>query len=193
MKGCAEVNIRYWRSARWAAKKRAGHVLGRGEVWGYLAFSVDKMLLLRYVPWTGYTPVMLTGAKGSKEVLREYPVWEVREMKRRDPAQVAVTPSGSSLVNPVSTVFMKLTNITKQCSVVKYDDGGPRQPGTLMIGTQGSMWRASVTEPDECLKLVMISAELDDVLAGLELALGSESIPWEIDTYAMSRRPRKKK
>lgn len=90
-------------------------------------------------------------------------------------------------------MFAGFPNLLQQLTVVKTDDGEVRTPGGLLVSTQGGMWKLSVTEPDACLKLPFLAQYLDDALAGMELALGSDSIPWEVDQWALSRRPKKKK
>lgn len=154
---------------------------------------LDRWVMVRYVPFAGYVLVVVRLGGPGGTVLAEFRHWEVNEMRKRSADQVAATPLGAALVSSESAVFKACPHIVKQCSVVKYDDGDPRQPGSLFISTQGSMWRVTVTEPDACLKLSMLSLALDDALAAVELALGSESIPWEVDAYAMSRKPKTKK
>jgi hypothetical protein len=113
-------------------------------------------------------------------------------MKKRSMGVVAVTPAGGALAAAASAVFGGFPSLLQQLTVVKTDDNEPRTPGGLLVSTQGSMWKLSVTEPDPCLKLTFLAQFLDDALAGLELALASDSIPWEVDQWALSRRPKKK-
>jgi len=177
----------------WRPKRSWGHLLGSKERWFVILGRLDSRLVLRYVPWCGYLPVHLVVYRGEKTGEKAYPHWDVLEMKKRN--QVPVTPEGTAqhLASVESVLFSKLHAIVKQLTVTRYDDGDPRTPGSLFISTQGSMWRATTTEPDACLKLTMMAPTLDDALAGLCLALEAESIPWEVDTYAMSKRPKPKK
>lgn len=180
------------RLTRWRPRRTWAYLLGKREQWVTLLGRLDSRLVLRYVPFTGWLPVHLRVFGGDAQGEVHYPHWEVREMKKRNPSQTTVETLAHHLAAVESRVFDKLHPIVAQIATTKYDDGDPRTPGSLFISTQGSMWRATVTEPDACLKLTMMAQTLDDALAGLALALEAESIPWEVDTYAMSKRPKKK-
>jgi len=182
-----------FKASGWKPRRHIGRYVGKGVLSGEIAFCVDKRLVLRYQPWTGWLLAAIERHHNGVEVLRTYPWFEVKEMKKRSTEVVALTGPGMSLASAHSVLLMRFPNLMKQMSVVKYEDDTPRKPGSLFVSTQGSMWRVTVTEPDVYLKLTMMAAELDDALAGIELALGSESIPWELDQYAASRAPKKKK
>lgn len=185
--------IREWACRGWKPRRNWSNVLGQRETWGCLVTPLDRWVMVRYVPFAGYVLVVVRLGGPAGTVLAEFRHWEIAEMKKRSADQVAATPLGAALVSSNTKLLDKCPHIVKQCSVVKYDDGDARQPGSLFISTQGSMWRVTVTEPDACLKLSMLALELDDAVAAVELALGSESIPWEVDTYAMSRKPKNRK
>lgn len=186
------MRFRQWARVPWRPRRHWGSLVGKREIWGYLQISVDRVLCLRYVPFSGWLLVCLRSPDDPLRVHRSWDHWEIREMKKRTPNANAEASPSQNLAAIESGLFSKLFPIVKQCAVTRYDDGDPRTPGSLFISTQGSMWRATVTEPDACLKLTMMAATLDDALAGLCLALEAESIPWEIDAYAMSKRPKKK-
>lgn len=177
----------------WTPRTDRRQTTGAGAVSGELKISVDKRLVVRYVPWTGWVLAAIEFRQPAWEVVREYPWMEVGEMKKRTMGVVAVTGPGGTLASCATTVFAGFPNLLQQLTVVKTDDGEVRTPGGLLVSTQGGMWKLSVTEPDACLKLPFLAQYLDDALAGMELALGSDSIPWEVDQWALSRRPKKKK
>lgn len=183
-----EIRLTAWRPRRsWA------HLLGKREVWVVLLGRLDSRLILRYVPFAGWLPVHLRVFRGHVTGEVHYPHWGIKEMRKRNQAAPSSDSPAQHLAAMESATFSRLQPIVSQCCVTKYDDGDPRQPGSLFISTQGSMWRATVTEPDACLKLTMMAQTLDDALAGLALALEAESIPWEVDTYAMSKKPKNKR
>ena len=182
-----------FRMTGWSPRRHRGRVSGKSVISASMDFCLDKRLVVRYQPWTGWLLVAIERFRGGIEVVREYPWSEVKEMKKRSMAQVACTGPGGSLAAKSSVLFQGFPHLLDQLTVVKLDDESPRTPGGLLVSTQGSMWKVSVTEPDPCLKLTFLAQFLDDALAGLELALGSESIPWEIDQWAMSRKPKKQK
>lgn len=193
VKRCSPMERVIFTMAGWMPRRHRGRVTGKGVISGSLDFCLDKRLVVRYEPWTGWLLVAVERFRGGVEIVRDYPWFEVKEMKKRSMAQVAVTGPGGSLAAKASTVFGGFPHLLEQLTVVKLEDESPRTPGGLLISTQGSMWKLSVTEPDPCLKLTFLAQFLDDALAGLELALGSDSIPWEIDQWALSRRPKNKK
>lgn len=190
---CSRVERLIFTMNGWSPRRHRGRVSGKGVLSGSLQFCVDKRLVVRYQPWTGWLLAAVERFACGTEVIREYPWFEVNEMKKRSMAQVAVTGPGGSLAAKSSVVLQGFPHLLEQLTVVKLEDESPRTPGGLLISTQGSMWKLSVTEPDPCLKLTFLAQFLDDALAGLELALGSDSIPWEIDQWALSRRPKNKK
>jgi len=180
------------RKVGWNPPRHRGRVCPKRELWLTIQSRVDRFLTIRYLPSCGWLLVAVRDAAWRGRLIAEYPHWEVNEMKKRTPALHNPESSAQNLAAMESNLFSKLFAIVKQCAVTRYDDGDARNPGSLFVSTQGSMWRVTVTEPDSCLKLTMMAQTLDDALAGLCLALESESIPWEIDAYAMSRKPKKK-
>lgn len=184
---------RVLRRVGWNPPRHRGRVVGKHELWVVIRIRVDRWLSLRYVPWCGWVPVAVRSLMWGGEIIGHYPHWEVKEMKKRTPALSNPESSSPHLAAMESVVFSKLHAIVKQCAITRYDDGDARTPGSCFISTQGSMWRVTVTEPDSCLKLTMMAQTLDDALAGITLALESESIPWELDAYAASRAKAKKK
>lgn len=186
------VKFRCWKRVRWKPRRHWGWIVGKREIWGWVEVSVDREVVLRYVPFTGWLLVAIRHPDDPLRVERSFDHWEYKEMKKRTPALSNPESSAEHLASMESDVFSKLHSIVRQCAVTRYEDGDKRQPGSLFISTQGSMWRVTVTEPDSCLKLTMMAATLDDALAGVCLALESESIPWEVDAYAMSKKPKKK-
>lgn len=185
------VNLSSWVVTGWKPRRHWGSILGRRERWGQLLFGVDRSVVLRYVPYAGYLLVGVRLHRESRDLDLAYPHWEFPNMRKRTQDVVAPVPAGSSLADVGTAVLKAFPHLMKQLTVVKYDDGDPRVPGALFVSTLGSMWKVTVTEPDSCLKLSVINGSLDDALAGLELALGAESIPWEVDAYAHTRKKRK--
>lgn len=186
------MKIRVWKHVKWKPRRHWGWVVGKKDIWGCVQVRLDLELVLRYVPFTGWLLVALRDPAEPLRVVRNFQHWEIRQMKKRTPALSNPESSAEHLAAVESEVFNKLHSIVRQMAVTRYDDGDKRTPGSCFISTQGSMWRVTVTEPDSCLKLTMMAATLDDALAGVCLALESECIPWEVDAYALSKKPKKK-
>ena len=186
------MKMRKWKRVGWSPARHWGHVVGKKETWGWIEISLDRELVIRHVPHLGWLLVAFREPMDRLRVIRSWTHWEYRQMRKPTVPTGTQESSAQHLAAVECQVFAKLHPLVRQCAMTKYDDGEPRLPGSLFISTQGSMWRATVTEPSACLKLTMMAGSLDDALAGLCLALEAESIPWEVDTYALSKRPKKK-
>jgi len=141
-------------------------------------------LLLWYSPERGYAPASLIRLdRGGNEAVTLYlPVMESR-MKKRSPQ--ASNGTGPVHLAPIeSRVFGGLMNIVAHLAEVRYDDGSPRQPGTLFIKTLGGAWSVTAKEPDAGAALPVVANTLDDALAALDLLLGADDAPWEVDPWA---------
>lgn len=181
------------RRVGWRPPRHRGHVVGRCPQVVLLVVRVDVVVVFGYQPYAGWYPVSILDHLVAGRVLRRFATPKELAVKKRTPALSNPESSAQHLAAMESAVFSKLHAIVKQCAITRYDDGDARTPGSCFISTQGSMWRVTVTEPDSCLKLTMMAQTLDDALAGITLALESESIPWELDAYAASRAKNKKK
>jgi hypothetical protein len=60
-----------------------------------------------------------------------------------------------------------------------YDDGEPRQPGTLTLSFRGGMWSWSVTDPDSAQVLRLVDTDPLNGLNAMQAHLISESCVWE--------------
>lgn len=186
------MEFRVFRRSRWCPPRNAGRTTGKHEVWGDLQITVDKWVTIRYVPWVGWLLVAIREGGPNGAAIRRYDHWEYKQMRKPTASAADDANPPQHLAAMESQVLSKLHPLVRQCACTRYDDGTPRLTGSLFICTQGSMWKATVTEPSAMLKLTILAGTLDDALAGLSLALESESVPWEVDQYARSRAPKKK-
>jgi len=147
-----------------------------------------------FSPFRGYSPTALRRIDGSGlEVVTLFlPVMESRLKQRAPQATQGAGPSHLAAME--TRVFGGLMNITAHCAVVRYDDGTPRQPGWVTIRTLGGAWQCTAKEPDAGCQLVSVANTLDDALAQLDLLLGAEDAPWEVDPWPLGggRKNRKK-
>jgi hypothetical protein len=141
----------------------------------------------------GFVPLSFTRlATGQSPVTTLYlPVMESRLKKRTPQAANGTGPKNLAAVE--SRVFGALMNIVAHLADVRYDDASPRTPGTLFIKTLGGAWLVTAKEPDAGCQLPVTANTLDDALAGLDLLLGADDAPWEIDPWARSRGQKKGK
>lgn len=187
------MKFRTTRRIGWNPPRDRGRVCGRHPQVVHLVVRLDLVVVFGYLPFAGWYPVAIRDHVVAGRELHRYLSQKELVVKKRTPALSNPESSAQHLAAMESAVFSKLHAIIKQCAITRYDDGDARTPGSCFISTQGSMWRVTVTEPDSCLKLTMMAQTLDDALAGITLALESESIPWELDAYAASRAKNKKK
>lgn len=110
-------------------------------------------------------------------------------MKKKTAAAAAAPGDGPKhLAAAETTTFHSLMNLIEHCIVTRYDDGDARQPGWLQIKTVGSAWQVTCKDPDTCQQMVTHGQTLDEALALADLLLGTDSAPWETDTWAKARK-----
>ncbi len=147
-------------------------LLGRAG-WGISAFAVFGR---RQGAHTGVYQLALSG---------------VSTMKRRKSS--AQSADVLHLAPVESTVLSRHMALVAHCSQTRYDDGDPRLPGWFTVKTMGSAWVVEVKDPDECMRLVVIQATLDDALSLTCLLLEGDEAPWEADPWLTAARAKKRK
>lgn len=114
-------------------------------------------------------------------------------MKKKSVAAAKGPNNGPVHLAAVETeVLGEFPHIIAHCSVVRYDDGEPRQPGWLVTRTLGASWQIVAKDPDAGAQLSSVGPTHDDALAGLELLLGSDDAPWEVDKWLSQGKAKKK-
>lgn len=137
-----------------------------------------------YSPHRGFMPWRLlipTGA-GTQTIQHFTPVMETRMKQRKPQATQGGGPEHLAAVE--SNVLHALANIIAHCAVVRYEDGSPRQPGWVTVRTLGGAWQVTAKDPDAGCQLVSVANTVDDALAQLDLLLGADDAPWELDPWA---------
>lgn len=120
--------------------------------------------------------------------------WSYEELKmpkrkgRRGSAEAATINAPSE-----TKLFAGLPHVIEHLTARTWDDGQPREPGTILVSTKGSTYRLIAKEPDEGMQLVVYMPSHDDAWLQLELLLGSDEAPWEPDPYGKRKAPRAKK
>lgn len=121
---------------------------------------------------------------GSCPLLTGLPQWVVDMQKRKVPD--SGTPGKLPQAALGTKVLLKFQNLVQHLAVTQYDDGSPRTAGTLILFTNGVVWRAVLKDPDTSSKLVVSQETLDDLLNAAEMLLGSPDTMWEQDQYAVT-------
>lgn len=119
------------------------------------------------------------------------PAWGTKVKKRSRTQPDAKPPE--SLASLLSKLFEQLPNLIQHMATTRYDDGTPRQPGTMMIQTMGAAWKIVLKEKDGKMEMNVVGNTLDDALVLAELYAGSDDAPWEPDNWARQQETRKKK
>lgn len=115
-------------------------------------------------------------------------------MRKKTPSACTPPGDGPKHLAPIDTKSMKeFPNLVMHCSVTRYDDGDPRQPGWFTIKTQGSAWVVVLKDPDSVTQMQCLGNTLDDALALAELLAGSDDAPWEVDQWAKRQGTKKAK
>lgn len=164
---------------RWASRSNFGITLK----WGCYYLNVW------YRPRVGYYPASLHRGSMWGEPSWVCPTQEIPVKRRMVPAAASPEDAPRHLVTLESAVLGKLSNLIAHLSVTRYDDGQPRQPGTIILRTQGTNWVMVVKEPDAACQMSLVASRLDDVLALADLMLGTDEAPWEHDPWAAKRKP----
>lgn len=145
---------------------------------------VGRVIEFWYSLERGYVPCSIrrTATGQDSAVLLFFPVTESRLKKRTPQATNGTGPKNLAAVE--TRVFGSLMNIVAHLADVRYDDGSPRTPGPVFIKTLGGAWLVTAKEPDAGCQLPVTANTLDDALAALDLLLGADDAPWEIDPWA---------
>lgn len=112
-------------------------------------------------------------------------------MKKR--AAAAGTEGESNLVAMESTLFKDHTSLVEHCSCRKWEDGTPRNPGWITLGTSGSSWTVTVKEPDSACSFRVVAPTLDQAFDTAALLLACEQAPWEPDRWLAGQQAKTKK
>lgn len=159
---------------------RYGWTYGRWIVW---------MVWNRY---TGYRPVgaWLDGS-GWPGVRHDTSVTERRVVKK---PTASVPEKKPEELKPYETKVLKgFPRLTAFLTDDWYDDGVRRKRGSMWIDSEGSFFKVLLKEPTLCLCARIRAASIDDVYKAVEMFLGLESPPWEVDEYAVEKTSGKKK
>lgn len=164
--------------------------LGRGK--SYHLMLPGRRFLLSWLPWRGYFCEAWARIVGGKVTDFGYYPQPVSSMKRVDlnKANGATRPLHLAAVE--TEILGRCPQVVAHLTHVAYDDGSPRQTGTVTIRIRGTTWSVEARDWDACARLVASGTSCDDAFALLDLLLGSDNAPWEPDRYLEEKKPTKK-
>lgn len=155
--------------------------------------SPSWVLTLWYMPGVGYLPESFQWS-GPPPAINSRWIWGDEHVKKRVIGTASANARGVEHLAPIETkVLDKLPNLVGHMATVRYEDGEARQPGQVIVKTQGAAWVVTVKDPDACAQLQCVGQSLDDALALADLLLAAEDAPWEIDRWAADRARKAKK
>jgi len=163
----------------------------RGGDFLLVGLAVD--ILVRYVPFHGLHAV----ASYVPSVVRGVPivVWSRPERSMKRPQSKAAEPGAGPLhVAPIETnVLGGFANLISHLVELRYEDGTPRRTGWVLIKTLGPSWVTEVKEPTAGVRMTVTGPTIDDMLALVDLVLGADEPPWEVDPWAKPQNSKKSK
>lgn len=89
-------------------------------------------------------------------------------------------------------MFHDCPSLMAALATVRYTDGSPRENGWFMVRMQGTLYQVILKDPSTGMELQGVGPTVDDAFAAVELMLGMDRPPWQLDKYARAREPRKK-
>lgn len=170
------------RPARWLPRAPRDYVLR----WRHVE------LLLTWRPFVGIRVAAWRRRAGFQPWNADTATWTGRpEMKRR------TAKSGPSAEKHLAALeckaFTDLFPLVEHCAIRQYDDGEPREPGWITIGTSGAAWSVTVKDPDACVSFRTVADTLDKALETAALLLSCDEAPWEHDRFLADAAKRRRK
>jgi hypothetical protein len=121
----------------------------------------------------------------------QWPNVEVQKMKR-----VHAPDTGERVIPSLSKDCPSLKKYPRFLEFMTdrvYDDGEARQPGQTWLGSDAAAFTVMLKEPSACLCVRLRAADLESLFQAIELFLKMDAPPWEVDEWAMAKRPKMKK
>lgn len=152
----------------------------------------DRVLVFAYLFPHGFVPVELQAVKAFNVTTVCSFTWRPLPMKRVKSITHEGGKAPAHLANPESKLLLRFPHLLAFLSATAYDDAAPRRPGWVTVKTEGASWKIQAKDPDSGMQLQVTAQSLDDAITGLNLLLGSEDAPWEVDPWARERKAKKK-
>jgi hypothetical protein len=172
-----------WRKpARW---------LGRRWTWRYLMLGRVGWEVVSKAGW-GHTVTVLNVEGVRVPLFNLSYVGDLYQMIKR---KVVGGGDGESKASAdgTSKLFLRFPAILAHCTLTRYEDGTPREPGWITLRTEGQMWRCDVKDPDTASRLTVRQTTLDDLLSAVNVLLGDAETKWEPDQWLKQNKPKGKR
>lgn len=148
---------------------------------------------LSWSPWDGYW--VESSVRIAEGKVTEISYFDRRSytVRKPDPHKTRNGEAPIHLAAVETEVLRSFPQVIAHLTHIRWDDGTPRQVGTVTFRTRGAVWTAEARDFDSCARLVVSAGSYDDALVLLDQLLGSEDAPWEPDIYLAERRGQQKK
>lgn len=179
-----------WRAR--AAIYRRGQAL---PTYGERTWTVSlksKLLLARWFAREGLRYVAIRDIRGQTDTWRTLPLSECYTMgiKKREVTAMDLAPPAA----PATTSYLVLSPMLLEfTSATTYEGGLLRTPGYFTIRTRWTEWECTLYDPDAGMRLPVRAPTVDDLMVAVEVALGTQEAPWEVDRYLSEQLAKKVK
>jgi len=102
-------------------------------------------------------------------------------------------PLGNGWESGVDAWEMAHPELVQFLARVSYDDGGSRQPGTLLVFTEHGSLKACLSDRDQGLVAFATSDSFLGLLNVLEEGLAADSLDWRVSRQGGTTRQQKKR
>ena len=164
--------------------------LTRGKSYHFLV--PGRRFLLSWVPWRGYWCEAWARIVGGKVTDFGYYPQPEKPVKQIDLNKSNGAGHLMHLAAVETQILGRCPQVVAHLTHIAYDDGSPRQPGTITIRVRNSTWTVEARDWNAAARLVASATTCDDAFALMDLLLGSDNAPWEADRYLEEKRPQKK-
>ena len=111
-------------------------------------------------------------------------------IKKREVTAMDLAPPSA----PAATSYLTLSPLLLEfISATTYEGGLVRTPGYFTLRTKWTEWEGTLYDPDAGMRLPVRAPTVDDLMVALEVALGTQEAPWEVDRYLSEQLAKKTK
>lgn len=103
------------------------------------------------------------------------------------PAAIAAGSGGVGL-SGVTSVAVDVPKLVEYCTEECWDDGSPRETATVLVFSEGGMWKGCINDRALARKGWASGATLEALLIAFEAGLVSGALDWRADQGAKPKR-----
>jgi len=157
----------------------------RGEKRFFVARE-DSLFLFRWIAFRGLFLMSSVGRKPPHATTHHYGFpedWKMPPKRRVPEGELPPIPA----LGVESLIFKKCPLLIEFCAATAYEDGSMRTPGYYTFRNRVVEYEVTVYDPDAGQRMPVRARTVDEVFKAVELFLGAENAPWEVDGYLLSQ------